>query len=655
MRGLSAPRARRRVRLPVNILSMIVALTLAVGEGRSEMQAAAAPRITERLWQDPGPVQSGPGAPKVLLIYPRPGTTLSYGQELTRYAGRVEPANARVLLDGTPIRVWRGGVFTGLLSIPVGERTVTFSARREGKSTTVKRTVSRRPQRKGPSSRPMKFHPRSAIVPAGGEYWLRPGSKLPVKLYASPGHEASVRVGADGPWFSMRSVKATVEQGGAYAGSITVDDSVDTESAEALEFRLVARGNGGGNGNTITMKSSINVRRLPETAELVGEVTYDFGTFLKNEEGWLRWGNWNSGTPFRIIEKRGERVKVDFGAGETGFVETAAVKLSLEPSERAGIDLPEPKVDFGESSPADRVSLEWNVPHPIASVFHTDADEGDGDENTRAGGMLRISLPGAASAERFRVSGPDGGYFGSIRVEPGGDRSPPEIRLAYQGRELWGYGYEMIGEETLRLTVRLRPDPPERSRTHPLGGLRIMVDAGHGGDDIGAIGPSGLAEADVNLAVAAFLGIRLEALGAEVRQIRTGDGTVGLDDRVREAVDWKADLFISVHHNSVAMGTHPTTDSGPIVFYHYAHSVSLAAAVAEELTTLLMPGRKPRILSQNFRVNRNVSICPSILVEGGFVCHPEDEIKLRDTRTLEAMGDAIARGVVNLMSGEAGR
>jgi N-acetylmuramoyl-L-alanine amidase len=55
------------------------------------------------------------------------------------------------------------------------------------------------------------------------------------------------------------------------------------------------------------------------------------------------------------------------------------------------------------------------------------------------------------------------------------------------------------------------------------------------------------------------------------------------------------------------------------------------------------------VLPQVFRVNRNVSPCPSILIEGGFVCHPEDEVRLRDGLTLQRMAEAIAAGVVDVI------
>ncbi|MBI3735861.1 N-acetylmuramoyl-L-alanine amidase, partial [Candidatus Sumerlaeota bacterium] len=166
--------------------------------------------------------------------------------------------------------------------------------------------------------------------------------------------------------------------------------------------------------------------------------------------------------------------------------------------------------------------------------------------------------------------------------------------------------------------------------------------------DTGALGPSGLAEADVNLVLAALVGNRLQSLGAVIRQTRREDRFVSLDDRVDAALEFNADLFISVHHNSVAFQTDPLSDHGPKVFYHYPYSEPLAARIEDELAPNLTSGEKPRVLREVFRVNRNISVCPSVLIEGGFVCNPADEVNLRKTETLETMSDAIARGVVKM-------
>lgn len=619
------------------VLGVVVLSSLAAAQDDRAM-----PEITERLWRDPGPVQSEPGAPRVLLLYPGKRTRLSFQQKSTRYAGRVDPPEAEVRIDGEPVRVWPGGVFTGLVSVPVGERELTFTASYRGRATTIRRRVAREERRLGPPSLPLAFHPTDPVLPGGREeFWLRAGSKLALTLYASGGHEASARVGDRGPWLPMEEIRATPEQGGAYRGEITADRTLSESELKPIQFRLRSRGSLGAEGQSIEMTSRLRVKRLAEDLRLAGTVKSNLATFLKNPDpsNWDRWGNWSRGAPFPVIEKLGPRFKVDFGRGERGFVEVVSV-LNPEPARAPQPTLDRPKVDFTAGRSGERLTLDWKLSHPIAAVFTPHGAEG--------GRELEVSLIGAADAREAFFGAPPGSAFVSVRVIAGSGPSAPRVRVVLRERELWGYGFSMLDPETLRLTVRARPDPPRAGPGKPLGGLRIMVDAGHGGSDRGALGPSGLAEADVNWVVSAYLGARLERLGAEVRQVRVGDEFVELDARVDMALDWDPDLFISVHHNSVPMGTHPMKDRGSKTFYHYPHAVGLAREVDEALTPLLTPGEPASVVYNVFRVNRNLSICPSILVEGGFVCNPLDEIHLRQTATLERMAHAIAEGVVRL-------
>lgn len=87
----------------------------------------------------------------------------------------------------------------------------------------------------------------------------------------------------------------------------------------------------------------------------------------------------------------------------------------------------------------------------------------------------------------------------------------------------------------------------------------IVLDAGHGGEDPGAIGSTGLKEKDVVLAIAKILKKQLEEQGYRVGLTRTGDYFVSLADRVKRARVLKADLFISIHadafHKPTARGT----------------------------------------------------------------------------------------------------
>ena len=94
------------------------------------------------------------------------------------------------------------------------------------------------------------------------------------------------------------------------------------------------------------------------------------------------------------------------------------------------------------------------------------------------------------------------------------------------------------------------PEPPPGSRVRREVERLIIVaiDPGHGGEDPGAIGPSGLKEKDIVLAVALRLRERLNALpGMRAMLTRDGDFFVPLHDRVRKARRVQADLFVSIH------------------------------------------------------------------------------------------------------------
>jgi N-acetylmuramoyl-L-alanine amidase len=92
---------------------------------------------------------------------------------------------------------------------------------------------------------------------------------------------------------------------------------------------------------------------------------------------------------------------------------------------------------------------------------------------------------------------------------------------------------------------------------------KIAIDAGHGGNDPGAIGRSGLREKDVNLDIAKRLNSLLRAAGVEVLMIRSSDRYIPLSDRIEIANDSAAEFFISIHSNA----NHSRSLNGFEVYY----------------------------------------------------------------------------------------
>lgn len=217
--------------------------------------------------------------------------------------------------------------------------------------------------------------------------------------------------------------------------------------------------------------------------------------------------------------------------------------------------------------------------------------------------------------------------------------------------------------------------------------LVIAIDAGHGGEDPGASGPSGTREKNITLAVAKQLAELIDAEpGMRAEMVRTGDYFIPLDLRHRKAREAKADLFISIHADAF----NKPTASGASVFVMSQRGASSEAArwlaqrenaadlvggvslddkdntlaavlldlsqsatlkasddVANNvLSALKRVGKthKPQVERANFVVLRSPDV-PSMLVETAFISNPEEERKLGDPKYRRALADAILTGV----------
>ncbi|MDL2338050.1 MAG: N-acetylmuramoyl-L-alanine amidase, partial [Pseudomonadota bacterium] len=215
----------------------------------------------------------------------------------------------------------------------------------------------------------------------------------------------------------------------------------------------------------------------------------------------------------------------------------------------------------------------------------------------------------------------------------------------------------------------------------------VALDPGHGGEDPGAIGPSGLREKDVVLSVALQLRDRLNALpGMRAMLTRDADFFVPLQDRVRKARRVQADLFVSIHADAFftpeargasvfALSQGGATSaaarwmanrenladavgginvkSKDTSVMHAMLDMSTTAQIKDSLRlgdeVLGQIGRvgrlhKASVEQAGFAVLKAPDI-PSILVETAFISNPEEEAKLRDVRYQSQLVEALSTGI----------
>ncbi|MGB3366271.1 MAG: N-acetylmuramoyl-L-alanine amidase [Acidaminobacteraceae bacterium] len=170
----------------------------------------------------------------------------------------------------------------------------------------------------------------------------------------------------------------------------------------------------------------------------------------------------------------------------------------------------------------------------------------------------------------------------------------------------------------------------------------IVIDAGHGGSDSGAVGANSL-EKDLALDMSRQLRKKFESLGFKVYMTRETDKRVSLQERTIVANKLQATVFVSIHMNSFTR----TDVEGLEVLYSpngNLNNIGLAANAHKYLISSLKPRDRGLVERPNLYVLRT-SDMPSILVELGFVSNLNEEQKLMDEKYREKAADAIAKGV----------
>lgn len=176
--------------------------------------------------------------------------------------------------------------------------------------------------------------------------------------------------------------------------------------------------------------------------------------------------------------------------------------------------------------------------------------------------------------------------------------------------------------------------------------MRVFIDPGHGGPDVGAVGPTGLREADVVLDVAERLASLLPPGTALLT--RYGDVAVGLAERAAMANQRKADLFVSIHCNAAGNREAQGTES----WYHgdSERGKRLASYLYEELVQEFPQAVRRGVKSDltryrtGFAVLRETAM-PAALVELEFISHPDREREMETEEWRGRAARALAAGI----------
>lgn len=230
----------------------------------------------------------------------------------------------------------------------------------------------------------------------------------------------------------------------------------------------------------------------------------------------------------------------------------------------------------------------------------------------------------------FNILGQDDGTF-SLNI-------PVKKLIGYDAyyEDKW---WDNCGKKFILKVRKIPQINPER----PLEGIRIAVDAGHGGKEICAIGGLGDSEKDINLAIAKELQSELKRRGAKVIMTRNSDIDLPLYDRVKIAKEKNAALLLSIHANAVPDGADPNKRRGTGTYYYYGQAKPLAESILSSMTTQLN-AQNDKVNQKSLAVVRNTSNV-SVLIEVAYIINPDDYMLLIDKNFRVNCAKSIADGV----------
>ena len=214
------------------------------------------------------------------------------------------------------------------------------------------------------------------------------------------------------------------------------------------------------------------------------------------------------------------------------------------------------------------------------------------------------------------------------------------MRVIIELKHQQNWGYKIFYSDNDKLTVRIKRQPPVLN----LSNLKIAIDAGHGGQNIGASGIStNIKEKDYTLLIAKELSRQLIKKNANVIMTRVNDTTLSMYERLQFLDQQNPDLLISIHLNSSSKDS----ISGVSTYYRYIGFRPLSQAILKSMLQLQL-NEFGNVGNFNFSLNGPTDY-PNCLVEVAFLSNKGDEKKIRDPKFRQAVATKIIAGIENFL------
>lgn len=517
-------------------------------------------------------------------------------------------------INDQPVKVYPSGGFAFELNLKPGDTAFNIVAFFPPDRTSVKRVVYNYTVPPPPDTVKTLDIASIEMIPEGNLY-VRPGDRIKFRVKALPG--AKVMVNRNIALYEMPNNKMP----GIYQGEYQVKET-DSFLVSKMPVTIT---DSAGRSFTKESKNWISMfgPLVPDIAVTKGRLAFLLFGLGDDRLGGAKIGYLDSMVLLKVTGKVGNKYKVQLSKYRTAFIEDDVVEFL-------------PKGTYTPESLTGR----W-------SVYGDDKFD-----------YVQLGLSARLPYQSFQLTDP-----AKVVVDVfGATNNTNWITQLENTQEIKNVSYEQIEDEVFRITIELKHAQHwghfiyykgntlvVKIRRQPqdlaLNKLIIGVDAGHGGSNVGAGGPTGSSEKMLALAVSLKLQLALEKEGAKVIMSRSSEKFFDNRERILFYRDSLPDLLVSIHLNSAA---DPIRVTGTSTFYRYPGFRNLSNFIYKRMLELGLEEHGNNS-SFNFMLNSPIEY-PNALVETLFISNPADESKILDEKFQQQIADKVLQGIKDFLN-----
>jgi len=522
-----------------------------------------------------------------------------------------------VTINGKPAKVWPTGAIAYQLDLSPGDSSFVITSSNDAGKTNSKTIIFTYTPPK--PAEPVKDAAIESIQTyPEGNLVLLPGDKIIFRVKALPSADLET---INGTKLYELPVAQTKGMPGIYQGEYIVRPA---DNFSAVHFTVTGIAGDGTKfsketGYTFSVLSPLS-SDVCITKGRLAHLEYGLGD---DRLGGAKVGYLDSMIPLRIIGKVGEHYKIALAPGRTAYIPEDVVTLMPKGS-FAGEALTDRWEVSGDSS-ADYVSIGLTAKLPYQSMQEIDPSR------------IVVDIFGATNNTNWISQLENVQEIRNVDYEQVQDGNFRVI-IYLKHPQFWGHSIYYKGSQ---LIIRVKHKPKDLA----LRNLTVAVDAGHGGSNTGAGGPTGVAEKDLALAVSLKLQKNLQNEGAKVLMTRTTEKFVDNKERILIYRDHEPDLLVSIHLNS---SSDPLRSGGTSTFYRYIGFRPLSYFIHERMLELGLKDYGNNG-SFNFMLNSPTEY-PNALVETLFLSNPNEEALILDPVFQQKIADKILLGIKDFLT-----